>query len=123
MALSQKHRTALFAKLAPLVGEEETEAVLAEFPSNDLEVPATKDFVRAELHHQIGLLRTELHHEIGALRSELHREIGSLRADIGALQRSLDQMEVRMGERMRAQMIWLTGLVVAAAGLLRALGG
>ncbi|CAN5209884.1 hypothetical protein BH20ACT3_BH20ACT3_01510 [soil metagenome] len=101
MALSQKHRTALFTKLAPLVGEEETEAMLAEFPSNDLDAPATKDFVRAE----VGQLRTEFRHEIGQLRTELA------------------SMEVRIGERMRGQMIWLTGVVVAALGLLRALGG
>ncbi|CAN5896522.1 hypothetical protein BH23ACT2_BH23ACT2_09500 [soil metagenome] len=75
--------------------------MLAEFPSNDLDVPATKDFVRAE----VGQLRTEFRHEIGQLRTELA------------------SMEVRIGERMRGQMIWLTGVVVAALGLLRALGG
>ncbi len=116
MALSQKHRVTLFTKLAPLVGEEETEAMLAEFPTNDLDVPATKDFVRAELHHEIGQLRTDFHHEISQLRGELHHEMGQLRTELA-------QMELRIGERMRAQMIWLTGLVVAALGLFQALGG
>ena len=35
--------------LSPLVGEEEAEALLAEFPSRDLDEPVTKEFLRAEL--------------------------------------------------------------------------
>ncbi|CAN5128014.1 hypothetical protein BH20ACT3_BH20ACT3_03370 [soil metagenome] len=134
MALSQKHRVTLFTKLAPLVGEEETEAMLAEFPSSDLDVPATKDFVRAELHNEIGQLRAELHNEIGQLRGELHHETGELHRSLarlaaqvgqleGQMQDQIGQLEVRIGERMRGQMIWLTGVVVAALGLLTALGG
>jgi hypothetical protein len=49
MALSQKHRSSLYRSLTPVVGEEEAEALLSQFPANDLDVPATKDFVRAEL--------------------------------------------------------------------------
>lgn len=97
--------------------------MLAEFPAHEVETPATKDFVRAE----IGILRTEMHHEIGLLRTEMHEEIGLLRTEmheeIGSLRTALVEMELRLSEKLRLQMIWLTGLVVAALGLMRALGG
>ena len=33
----------------PIIGEEEADALLSHCPSNDLDTPATKDFVRAEI--------------------------------------------------------------------------
>ena len=57
MALSQKHRSSLNLSLSPVVGTEEAEALLDEFPANDRDLPASKDFVRAE----IGALRSEMH--------------------------------------------------------------
>ncbi len=63
MALSQRHRSTIYQKLAPVIGAEEAEALLSEFPSNDLDTPATKEFVRAEM-------------------GELRAEMGELRADI-----------------------------------------
>ncbi len=50
MALSQKHRSSLYLSLSPILGTEETEALLEEFPATDHDLPAMKDFVRAELH-------------------------------------------------------------------------
>jgi hypothetical protein len=64
VALSQKHRSSLYQHLAPILGEEEAEALLSQFPSSDLDVPATKDFVRAE----IAIVRTE----IADLRAEMN---------------------------------------------------
>lgn len=49
MALSQKHRTALYEHFAPRLGEEVTEALLAEFPARDGDELVTKTFLRAEL--------------------------------------------------------------------------
>ena len=72
MALSQKHRSSLYVSLAPITGTEEAEALLSEFPASDLDTPATKEFVQAELHREIGSLRTDLHREVGALRTEMH---------------------------------------------------
>ena len=57
MALSQKHRSTIYQRLEPILGEEEAEALLAQFPGNDLEELATKEFVRAEISD----LRTEMH--------------------------------------------------------------
>ena len=49
MALSQKHRSSNYQQLSPILGEEEAEALLSQFPARDLDEPVTKDFVRAEL--------------------------------------------------------------------------
>ncbi len=61
MALSQKHRTALYAHFLPTVGEEVTEALLSEFPARDGDEPVTQDILRAELAE----LRVEMHQLIG----------------------------------------------------------
>lgn len=71
MALSQKHRSSLYLTLSPVVGTEEAEALLQEFPASDLETPATKDFVRADG----ATTRAELRQEIADLRTELHSEL------------------------------------------------
>jgi len=48
MALSQKHRTAIFEGLVPLLGEEVAEAFVAEFPVAEHDDLHTKRFPRAE---------------------------------------------------------------------------
>ncbi|MGK2929626.1 MAG: hypothetical protein ACSLFO_08630 [Acidimicrobiales bacterium] len=49
MTLTAKHRNSIYLTLSPLIGEEETEALLSEFPARDLDEPVTKEFLRAEL--------------------------------------------------------------------------
>ena len=41
MALSQKHRHSIFERLSPTLGEEETEALLSQFPSSERDEPVT----------------------------------------------------------------------------------
>lgn len=60
MALKERHRSSIYQTLAPMLGEEEAEALLAQFPTRDLDEPVTKEFVRAE----IADLRTEMHAEL-----------------------------------------------------------
>ena len=57
MPLSQKHRSTIYEKLEPILGEEEAEALLSQFPARDLDEPVTREFVRAE----IAELRVEMH--------------------------------------------------------------
>jgi hypothetical protein len=107
MALSQKHRSNLYRDLAPIVGEEEAEALLSQFPSRDLDEPVTKEFVRAEISDvraEIGGLRAEMHSEIGGLRAEMHRGF----ADIN--------------EKFRQQTIWIASATVVAVGIAAGLG-
>jgi hypothetical protein len=65
MALSQKHRSTIYQRLEPILGEEEAEALLSQFPGNDLDELATKEFVRAEINGVRG--------EISELRAEMHQ--------------------------------------------------
>lgn len=67
MALSQKHRSVLFEYLSPRVGEEVTEALMAELPARDGDELVTKDFLRAELAE----LRTEMHSGLAAVQSRV----------------------------------------------------
>ncbi len=63
MALSQKHRSVLFEYLSTRVGEEVTEALMAEFPARDGDELVTKEFLRAEM--------AELRTEMASLQSRL----------------------------------------------------
>ncbi len=49
MTLSAQHRTSIYRKLAPILGDAETEALMAELPLMDHEKPATKGFVNTEI--------------------------------------------------------------------------
>jgi hypothetical protein len=66
MALSTKHRLALYEHFQPHVGDEVTEALLAEFPARDGDELVTKDFLRAETAE----LRAEVHE--GFARTDRH---------------------------------------------------
>ena len=65
MALSQKHRIALYRHFLPQVGEDVTEALLAEFPARDGDDLVTKAFLRAEM--------AELRTDMAELRTEVHQ--------------------------------------------------
>ena len=72
MALSQKHRSTIYQRLEPILGEEEAEALLGQFPAHDLDEVATKEFVRAEITGVRGEM-SELRVEIAQLRTEMHQ--------------------------------------------------
>src|SRR5207244_778008 len=76
MPLSQKHRSTIYQKLEPILGEEEAEALLSQFPAGELDEPVTKEFVRAEfaeLRAEFAELRVEMHAELAQLRVEMHQ--------------------------------------------------
>ncbi|MDE0803178.1 MAG: hypothetical protein OSA99_07625 [Acidimicrobiales bacterium] len=49
MALDARHRTSIYGKLVPLLGDDDTNALMTEFPSVEADELVTKDFLRAEL--------------------------------------------------------------------------
>lgn len=71
MALQEKHRSTIYQRLSPIVGEEATEALLAQLPARDDDEPITKahldrrfaelDVRFAELDVRFEQLRTEMH--------------------------------------------------------------
>lgn len=111
MALSQKHRSSLYQHLAPLVGEEEAEALLSQFPSRDLDEPVTKEFVRAE----VIATRGDLQAEIAATRSDLQAEIAGLRAE-------MHQGFAAVNDKFRQQTIWIASAMAVGMGLAAGLG-
>jgi hypothetical protein len=97
--------------LAPLVGEEEAEALLSQFPSRDLDEPVTKEFVRAEI--------TEVRAEIAGLRADVAGEIAGLRANVTG---EIAGLRAEMYERPRQQTIWIASAMAIGMGLAAGLG-
>jgi hypothetical protein len=78
VALLEKHRTVIYAHFVEQVGEEAAEAMLAQFPSRDLDEPATKDFVAAQIaavRADMAELRAELTDRIDAQTDRLMTRI------------------------------------------------
>lgn len=49
MALDAHHRSSIYGKLVPLLGEEDANALMTEFPSLEADDLVTRQFLRAEL--------------------------------------------------------------------------
>jgi len=80
VVLSTKHRASIYQGLAPVIGEEEADAMLSEFPAREGDELATKEFVRAELAELRMEIRVELHQR---LREMTMRMAGALTAGMG----------------------------------------
>ena len=81
MALSEKLRRSIFRKLSPLIGEEETAAVLSHFPARHVEEPATKELVQLEaalLRTELAEARRETATSVAELKVDLHQTIARL---------------------------------------------
>jgi hypothetical protein len=94
MAMSSKTRATIHQQFEPILGEEAIEEMLSYFPARDVEEPATKEFVRAE--------------------------IAALRTDMVAMDGRLSSL---IQSTARNQTIWLVSAVMAAAGLIVAAVG
>jgi len=98
MTLTAKHRNSIYRTLAPLIGEEETEALLSEFPARDLDEPVTKEFLRAEL-------------------ADFRAEFAGLRGEFAGLRGEFAAHEGRINDRLRQQTIWMSGLMTTLVGV------
>jgi hypothetical protein len=103
VALSQKHRSTIYSKLSPMLGEEEAEALLSHFPSRDLDEPVTKEFVRAEI-------------------ADVRAEIAGVRAEIDGVRAEMASLEARIMERLREQTVWIASTVTVGMGLAAGIG-
>jgi uncharacterized protein involved in exopolysaccharide biosynthesis len=146
VALSEKHRSSIYLTLAPMLGEEEAEALLSQFPARELDEPVTKEFVRAEiagvraeiagvrtemaemkaeLSGDIAGLRTELSGDIAGLRTELEGSIAGLRTELEGsiaglrteLEGSIAGLRTELYDRLRQQTMWMAGALVAGMGV------
>lgn len=96
--LSLRHRRSIHTSLTPILGEEETEALMSEFPASESDMPAT----RADL---------------AELRSEVHQMFSDQKADIHNLFR---QMAMWMVTVIAASLV---GGMALAAAIGQAMGG
>jgi hypothetical protein len=81
MALDARHRSSIYGKLVPVLGEEDANALMTEFPSVEADELVTKQFLRGEL--------AELRGELAELRNDLTLRmiavVGTATAVLGAL--------------------------------------
>jgi hypothetical protein len=74
MPMTERSRAVLYRSFTDLIHDPQAvQEMLSHFPAQELEVPATKDFVRAE----IAVLRREVLTEVAALRAEMHALVRS----------------------------------------------
>lgn len=107
MTLDAAHRASIYEKLRPILGDEDANALMSEFPAVEAQELVTKDFLRAELSDLRSDLRAELHAEISGVRGE----ISDVRGEIAALR---SWMLLRLGSAIAAA----TAIQVATLGLL-----
>jgi ribosomal protein L29 len=132
MTLDARTRSSIYEKLRPLLGDDDANALMSEFPTTDTDRPVTEQTLRAELaelraelhtelaelrtelHTELAELRTELHTELGTLRTELHTELGTLRAEMAD---TTGGLRAEMHDLGRTIVMWNTGSVLAGMGL------
>ena len=107
MALSQKHRAALYEHFLPQVGEAVTEALLAEFPAGEGDQLVTKTFLRAELAELRGGLRGEM----ADLGSGLRGEMADLRVE-------MHELAAATNRRLTTVALGMTGVLLTAGGVM-----
>lgn len=115
MGLHHRSRTVLHTKLTDVVGDEEAVSdMLSQFPSTDLETPATKDFVRAES----AITRTELRTEMATLSTDLRTDMATIRTE-------MVQMETRLMEFVHTEVVtsmrWTVGMFLTVQTIVIAL--
>jgi len=106
-------RSSLYESLHEIVGDEEAEALLAQFPNRDVDEPITReaaDVGMAELRAEMAELRVDM--------AELRAEV---RADIAALDARMSAFEARMADRFRAQTTMMVTVVAIGSAVTSAL--
>jgi len=85
MGLSQEHRRSITRSLAPILGEEEAEAMVAEFPAREEDRPASKadlELVASAAREQLSEFRGETRAEFERLSGEVSTEFEKLRGEM-----------------------------------------
>ena len=88
MALDARHRSSLYQKFVPLLGEDDANALMSEFPASEADELVTRQFLRAELaelRSEMGGIRTEMAALENRMTLRLGGAIGAATAVLGAL--------------------------------------
>ena len=125
MALDARRRSSIFQKLIPLIGDDDANALMSEFPSVEADELVTKQFLRAELAElrtEMAGMGSDLRNEIAELRLAMSEGDTELRTEMAAIERSLrsevTDLRTEMVERFRQQTIVMVGLVGSAVAVL-----
>lgn len=102
--LSQKHRRTIHEKLAPIVGDEEVDAMLSEFPASPSDAPLTKSHFERRLDERF----VHVDERFAQMDVRFAQLEGSLRAEMHNLGRQM--------------VMWSTGSVIAGMGLAATIG-
>lgn len=116
MAFGTRTRASLYRKLSSLLGEEDADMLISQFPASELGELVTKEFLRAEIAALRAELRVELHSELANLRNELQETREQLRSEYLALRVEIAERFEKQSERLRQQTIFFVGSVFAAIG-------
>lgn len=104
MALDAAHRASIYEKLRPVLGDEDANVLMSEFPSIEAQELVTKDFLRAEL---------------AGFRTELRDDLAALRADFDGLRTEVAQLESTFTLRIGAAVAAQSGVMVGLLALFR----
>jgi len=140
MTLNTRDRSVLFESLSKLADPEAVDAMLAHFPTRDVDEPLTRDYLDSrliEFREEIRLailtefrafdakfasFRQEMTNEIGTLRGELDSKIdskiGSLDAKIGSVDAKIGSLRQEMEVQFRRSLQWTVRTMIALAALI-----
>ncbi|MGH9274427.1 MAG: hypothetical protein ACRDZU_07250 [Acidimicrobiales bacterium] len=79
MVLDARHRSSIYQKLVPLLGDDDANALMSEFPSYDGDELVTKQFLRAEMAELETRITTRLGAAIAASTSIMLAAVALLR--------------------------------------------
>ncbi len=140
MALSQKHRAALFERFLPSLGDELTDAFLAEFPLHEgdelvtrayfeaematfrAEVRAEMAELRADLLARMAELRAELLAQMADLRTEVFGELAGVRTEMAGVRTEMAELRTDLHREAAATNRRITTVALGVAGVLIAAG-
>ena len=113
VAISEKLRASIFRKLSPVIGEEEAEAVLSNFPARDVEEPVTKEHLQLEL----ALIRTDLDAGRAAVRSDLNAGLAAVRLQIAEVRTDVAGFKADIHQTLNRLFVALVTIQLAIAGV------
>lgn len=140
MALSQKHRAALFERFLPSLGDELTDAFLAEFPLHEGDELVTRAYfeaematfragvraemaeLRADLLARMAELRAELLAQMADLRTEVFGELAGVRTELAEVRTELAELRTDLHREAAATNRRITTVALGVAGVLIAAG-
>lgn len=125
MALDAAHRASIYQKLRPVLGDDDANVLMSEFPSIEAHELVTKDFLRAEM----SALRGEMYTQFGSVDAEfgsVRGEIASVRAEMHTGFSSIDarfsDVRAEMAGVKSALTVRMGSAIAASTALLAAVG-